>query len=70
VAGKNIEWKKVPPDAKIRLVGHKGSQSYVWNGKTIFWSGHESSSAQIYLNSLLRRRALKAPRSEKLPQIP
>lgn len=43
----NIEWTKVPKNAKIVDNG----ASYTWNGKLIYWSSGDAGIAQQFLAS-------------------
>jgi len=50
-----IYWKDLPKHAKVELKGSKGSQSYEYNGQTIYWNGNESHEAQKALNGRLQK---------------
>ena len=55
----NIFWRDIPSDAKVELVGQKGSQSYIAtlpSGKrmSVYWGGNDARDAQRSLDQRIR----------------
>lgn len=52
-----IDWKKITPRMKVKLIGKRGSQHYEAAGRIVLFSGREQREAQRWLDTRVRADA-------------